>query len=122
MQVPILREGDCLIAPIQGSLTDGDLTELKDFLVREVDRERTRGVVLDVTAIDVLDSFAARTLSELTQMTRLCGARIVVVGVRPEIAAAVVRLGLTLQGVTTATDLDAGMLRVGAGHKHDTPS
>lgn len=112
MQVPILREGDRLIVPVQGPLADDDLIELRDRLLREVDTQRTRGVVLDVRGIDVLDSFSARTLWELAQMTRLCGAEIVLVGVPPEIASAAVRLGLSLWGVTTASDLDAGMLVV----------
>lgn len=129
MQVPILREGDHLIVPIQGALTDEDLTDLRDRLVWEVDRERTQGVIVDVSGVDVLDSFSARTLWELAQMSRLCGARVVLVGIRPEIAAAAVQFGLTLQGVETAADLDAGTFSVRAGEKsgarnpdHEEPS
>lgn len=110
MQVPILRKSDRLIVPVQGPLADDDLIQLRDRLVREVDTQRTRGVVLDARGgVDVLDSFAARTLWELAQMTRLCGAEVVLVGVPPEIASAAVRLGLSLWGVTTVSDLDAGM-------------
>lgn len=113
MRAPILREGDCLIVPVQGPLTDGDLTGLRDRLVREVDIRRTRGVILDVSGLDVLDSFSARTFSELAHMSRLCGAELVVVGIQPEIASAAVRFGVTLQGLKTAPDLDAGARRVG---------
>jgi len=109
MAVPILKQGDILIASIQSALTDQDLLRLKDELADKVGRFRARGVVIDVTALDVMDSFATRTLRGLAAATRLRGAETVVVGIQPEVAIALVQLGLTLDGVPTALDLEEGM-------------
>jgi rsbT antagonist protein RsbS len=112
--VPVLKQGDYLIASIQSALTDADLTRLRDELLRRTDQHRSRGVVVDVTVLDVLDSFAARTLNEMGQMLRLKGAEMVVVGIQPDVAIAMVRLGLTLQGVATALDLEEGLAYLAA--------
>jgi rsbT antagonist protein RsbS len=109
MQVPILKQGDYLIASIQASLTDSDLLRLRDDLVERVGRFRSRGVIVDVTVLDVMDSFAVRTLSTLAQMIMLRGAETVIVGIQPEVAFAMVQLGLTLSGVATALDLEEGL-------------
>src|SRR3954471_10913967 len=112
MPVPILKQGDVLIASIQVALSDLDLAELSDALADQVGRFRSRGVVIDVTALDVLDSFATRTLRSIAHTTRLRGARTVVVGIQPDVAFAMVQLGLDLEGVETALDLEEGMARV----------
>ncbi|OGC00570.1 MAG: anti-anti-sigma factor [candidate division NC10 bacterium RIFCSPLOWO2_12_FULL_66_18] len=109
MAVPILKQGNYLIASIQAALTDADLFELRNALVTQVGRFRSRGVVVDVTALDVMDSFAARTLRDIAQMTRLRGAETVIVGIQPEVAFAMVQLGLTLEEVATALDLEEGL-------------
>ncbi|MBI2186206.1 MAG: STAS domain-containing protein [Acidobacteria bacterium] len=109
MSVPVLRLGDVLIASIQAALTDRDLLQLRDDLSDQVGRFRARGVIVDVTALDVLDSSAIRTVRDLAHTTRLRGARTVVVGIQPEVAFAMVQLGLTLEGVATALDLDEGL-------------
>lgn len=109
MAVPILKQGNYLIASIQAALTDADLLELRNALVAQVGRFRSRGVVVDVTALDVMDSFAARTLRDIAQMTRLRGAETVIVGIQPEVAFAMVQLGLTLEEVATALDLEEGL-------------
>jgi rsbT antagonist protein RsbS len=109
MLVPILKQGDYLIASIQASLTDTDLLRLRDDLVEQVGRFRSRGVIVDVTVLDVMDSFAVRTLSTLAQMIMLRGAETVIVGIQPEVAFAMVQLGLTLTGVATALDLEEGL-------------
>jgi rsbT antagonist protein RsbS len=109
MQVPILKQGDYLIASIQASLTDSDLLRLRDDLVDRVGRFRSKGVIVDVTVLDVMDSFAVRTLSTLAQMIMLRGAETVIVGIQPEVAFAMVQLGLTLSGVATALDLEEGL-------------
>src|SRR5438270_928678 len=83
MQVPILKQGDYLIASIQAALTDADLRQLRDDLVQRVGAVRSRGVIIDVTALDVLDSFACRTLRGVAHMTRLRGAETVIVGISP---------------------------------------
>ncbi|HET9552520.1 MAG TPA: STAS domain-containing protein [Anaeromyxobacteraceae bacterium] len=109
MPVPILKQGATLIASIQSALTDAELRQLRDALVRRVGQDRARGVVVDVTALDVLDSFASRTLRDIVHMIRLRGAETVVVGIQPDVAFAMVQLGLTLEGVTTALDLEEGL-------------
>jgi rsbT antagonist protein RsbS len=108
MPVPILKQGDVLIASIQAALTDHDLLQLKDELAEKVGRLRSRGVIIDVTALDVMDSFATRTLRGIAATARLRGAQTVVVGVQPDVAISIVQLGLTLQGVATALDLEEG--------------
>jgi rsbT antagonist protein RsbS len=113
VQIPILKQGDVLIAMIQAVLSDEDLTRLRDELAQGIGRLRTRGVILDVTALDVLDSFAARTLLTITNTARLRGAKTVVVGIQPEVALAMVQLGLTLDGVPTALDLEEGLALLG---------
>jgi len=107
--VPILKQGPFLIASIQSALTDTDLVQLRDALVGQVGSYRSRGVIVDVTALDVLDSFASRTLRDLAHMVRLRGAETVIVGIQPEVAFTMVRLGLTLEGVATALDLEEGL-------------
>ncbi len=109
MEVPILKQGNYLIASIQSALTDADLTGLRDALVARVGRFRSRGVIVDVTALDVMDSFAVRTVSSLAQMIKLRGAETVIVGIQPDVAFAMVQLGLTLAGVATALDLEEGL-------------
>lgn len=110
MQVPILKQGPFLIASIQSALTDEDLVQLRDALVNQVGKHRSRGVIVDVTVLDVMDSFATRTLRDIAHMIRLRGAEMVIVGIQPEVAFALVRLGLKLEGVTTALDLEEGLL------------
>ena len=109
MAVPILKQGPYLIATIQSALTDADLVQLRDALVGKVGSYRSSGVIVDVTALDVLDSFASRTLRDLAYMVRLRGAETVIVGIQPEVAFTMVRLGLTLEGVATALDLEEGL-------------
>lgn len=109
MPVPILKQGCILIASIQAALSDQDLVQLQDELAQSIGRFRTRGVVLDVTALDVLDSFATRTLRGIAYTAKLRGAATVVVGIQPEVAFAMVQLGLTLEEITTALDLEEGM-------------
>src|SRR6185312_6422455 len=109
MEVPILKQGEYLIASIQSALTDADLLQLRDALVERVGRFRSRGVIVDVTALDVMDSFATRTLRDIAHMIRLRGAETVIVGIQPEVAFAMVQLGLTLEDITTALDLEEGL-------------
>ena len=114
MSVPILKQGDVLIASIQAALSDRDLVELQDELAARVGRLRSRGVIIDVTALDVLDSFATRTLRSIASTARLRGAHTVVVGIQPEVAFAMVQLGLALDDVATALDLEEGLADVRA--------
>lgn len=109
MRVPILKQRDYLIASIQSALTDDDLKQLRDDLVEQVGRFRSRGTIVDVTALDVMDSFAVRTLRAITHMIRLRGAATVIVGIQPDVAFSMVQLGLTLEDVATALDLEEGL-------------
>jgi rsbT antagonist protein RsbS len=109
VEVPILKQGLYLIASIQAALSDVDLVHLRDALAEKVGKFRARGVIVDVTVLDVMDSFASRTLRDLAHMTRLRGAETVIVGIQPEVAFAMVQLGLTLEGVDTALDLEEGL-------------
>lgn len=109
MAVPILKQSNYLIATIQSALTDADLLQLRDALVAQVGKFRSRGVIVDVTALDVLDSFASRTMRDLAHMIRLRGAETVIVGIQPEVAFTMVQLGITLEKVTTALDLEEGL-------------
>jgi len=109
MEVPILKQGSYLIGSVQSALTDADLLQLRDSLVQKVGQYRSLGVIVDVTALDVMDSFASRTLSDISHMIRLRGAEMVIVGIQPEVAFTMVQLGLTLEGVATALDLEEGL-------------
>ena len=109
MEVPILKQGQYVIASVQSALTDADLRELREQITERVGRFRSKGVIVDVTVLDVMDSFAARTLRDLAHMTRLRGAETVIVGIQPEVAFAMVQLGLSLKGVATALDLEEGL-------------
>ncbi|HYQ87080.1 MAG TPA: STAS domain-containing protein [Bacteroidota bacterium] len=112
MRVPILKQGNYLIATIQSALTDEDLLQLRDELTDRVGKFRSRGVIVDVTALDIMDSFATQTLRALAHMIRLRGAETVIVGVQPEVAFTMVQLGLTLEGISTALDLEEGLAQL----------
>ena len=109
MHVPVLKQGDYLIASVQSVLSDADLVELRDDLADRVGQFRSRGVIIDVTVLDVIDSFATRTLRAVAHMLKLRGAETVIVGIQPDVAFAMVQLGLTLEGVGTALDLEEGL-------------
>jgi rsbT antagonist protein RsbS len=115
MRASILKQNRFLIASVQGSMSDADLVELRDELASGVRRHRSTGVIIDVTMLDVMDSFAARTLRGVAQMVRLLGAECIVVGIQPEVAFSMVQLGLTLEGMTTALDLEDGLDALEAG-------
>ncbi len=109
MQVPILKQGGVLIASVQSVLSDADLVQLRDNLAERVGTYRSRGVIIDVTVLDVIDSFATRMLRAVAHMLKLRGAETVIVGIQPDVAFAMVQLGLTLEGVGTALDLEEGL-------------
>lgn len=109
MEVPILKQGSFLIATIQTALTDNDIVQLRDALVAQVGKYRSVGVIIDVTALDVMDSFATGTLQDVAHMVKLRGAQTVIVGIQPDVAFSMVHMGLTLEGVTTRLDLEEGL-------------
>lgn len=109
MKIPVLKQGPYLIASLQEAATDSDLQALLDELTRRVGEHRSRGVVIDVTVLDVMDSFAARMLRDIANAVRLRGALTVIVGIQPDAAFTMVRLGMTLEGIETALDLEEGV-------------
>ncbi len=109
MPVPILKQYDTLIASVQSTLTDSDMLALQHDLAERVGKYHSTGVVIDVSVVDVLDSFACRMLRTVAQVIRLRGAQAVIVGIQPDVAFAMVQLGLTLDDIPTALDLEDGL-------------
>ena len=109
MSVAILRQGDYLIASIQSDLSDSEVVELRHELAELVGRHRSRGIVIDVAALDVIDSFVARALRTIVLTARLRGADTVIVGIQPDVAIAMVQFRLNLQPLRVALDLDAAI-------------
>jgi rsbT antagonist protein RsbS len=105
----ILRQGPYLIASIHTALDDSQLVRFQDDLVERIGSDRARGVVIDVAALDVLDSFASWTLRDIAEMARLRGAVTVIVGIQPDVAFAMVELGMDTGRVVTALDLEEGL-------------
>ena len=108
LRVSILSQGSYLIASIHTALDDGQLLRFQRDLIDRIGSQRARGVVIDVAALDVLDSFGSRTLRDIARMSRLRGAETVIVGIAPELAVSMVRLGLRLE-MPTALDLEEGL-------------
>jgi len=107
--VSILRQGANLIASIHTALDDAQLLRFQHDLVEQIGRHRIRGVIIDVAALDVLDSFGSGTLRKLGEMARLRGAATVIVGIQADVAMAMVSLGMGTGGVHTALDLEEGL-------------
>ncbi len=105
----ILRQGAHLIASIHTALDDSQLVRFQQDLVARIGSDRARGVVIDVAALDVLDSFGTRTLRDIAEMARLRGAVTVIVGIQPDVAFTMVELGMDTGGVRTALDLEEGL-------------
>jgi rsbT antagonist protein RsbS len=122
MTIPILKQGRTLIVTLQADPTDAEFVALERDLTERVGRTRARGVVIDVTALSVLDSFATRTLREVTHAVRLRGANAAIVGIQPDVAFAMVQLGLSLDGTLTALDLEDGLALLAAGGTQSGPS
>lgn len=109
MSVPILEHSGTLIVSLQSEPTDAEFIELERELTERVGCSRARGVLIDVSALSVLDSFATRTLREVAHAVRLRGARAAIVGIQPDVAFAMVQLGLSLDGTLTALNLEDGL-------------
>ena len=112
--VSILRQGDILVASVHTALDDAELVRFQHDLVIQIGQYRARVVIIDVAALDVIDSFAARTLRTIADIARLRGAVTVVVGIQPDVAFAMVSLGMGLGEVTTALDLEEGLAHLSA--------
>ncbi len=111
MAVPVLKQGDYQIVSLQSSLSDAGWNQLMETLVGLVGKYRSKGVIVDLTALDLLDSYGTRILRNMVQMTKLRGAETVIVGLQPEVAFAMVQLGLMpgLRGIHMALDLEDGL-------------
>jgi rsbT antagonist protein RsbS len=106
VSVAILRQRDYLIASIQADLSDRQVLAFRDELAERVGRDRARGVIVDVTALDVIDSFVARSLRSIAVTARLRGAETIIVGIRPDVAIAMVQFDLNLEPLRATLDLD----------------
>jgi rsbT antagonist protein RsbS len=109
MLVSILRQRSYLIASIHEALDDGEFLRFQEELVDQIGRVRASGIIIDVAALDVIDSFGARALHNLARMARLRGAETVIVGIQPMVAFTMVRLGMLLSDLHTALDLEEGL-------------
>ena len=106
MSVAVLHQGDYLIASIQADLSDSQVVQLRDGLAERVGSYRARGIIVDVAALDVMDSFVARSLRSIAITARLRGAETVIVGIRPDVAIALVQFDLNLEPLRAALDID----------------
>jgi rsbT antagonist protein RsbS len=107
--IPILKVGRCLLVSIQIDMHDQLALALQDDLTQKLVATRARGVLIDISALDLVDSFIGRMLSNIAGMARVLDAQTVVVGMRPQVAITLVELGLTLAGIQTALDVDRGL-------------
>jgi rsbT antagonist protein RsbS len=117
MSVAILRRGDVLIASIQSDLSDTEVVELRQELAELVGRYRLRGIVIDVGALDVIDSFVTRALRAIVLTARLRGAETIIVGIAPDVAIAMVQFRLNLEPLRVALDLDEALAMLRRPHR-----
>ncbi|MEV6840606.1 STAS domain-containing protein [Streptomyces sp. NPDC051133] len=108
-QIPVLALGDVLLVSLQGELHDGIAEQLQHDITSRVATNRVTGVVIDISGVDIVDSFLGRVLAEIASTARLLAARTVLAGMRPAVAITLVELGLTLPGLVTALDVDRAM-------------
>ncbi|WP_405560862.1 STAS domain-containing protein [Streptomyces sp. NBC_01180] len=111
--VPILRLGNVLVTGLLNELDDKAATAFADELTARIAADEAQGVLIDISRLELIDSFVARMLMELTTMARLLGARVIVAGMRPPVAITLVELGLQLAGVETALNAEQGMASLG---------
>jgi rsbT antagonist protein RsbS len=107
--VPVLRLGDVLLVTLQGDLYDSTAQQLQQDLAETISRTGVRGVLIDISGVEIVDSFLGRVLAEIAAQAKLLAARTVVAGMRPAVAITLVELGLTLPGLSTALSTEAGM-------------
>ena len=118
-EIPILKIGDTLLVSIQVDMHDRMAMELQDDLTKRIVRTRARGVMIDISALEIVDSFIGRMLNNIAAMSRVLDAATVIVGMRPAIAITLVELGLELKGVQTALNVDKGVAMIRRIIDHD---
>jgi rsbT antagonist protein RsbS len=111
-EIPVLKIGDCLLVSIQVDMHDSLAIALQDELTARIVSDRARGVMIDISALEIVDSFIGRMLNNIAAMSRVLDAVTVVVGMRPAVAITLVELGLTLTGVRTALNVDKGLVLI----------
>ena len=111
-RIPILKIGDHLLVSIQVDMHDRLALALQDDLTERIVQHHARGVLIDISALELVDSFIGRMLGNIAAMSRVLDAQTVVVGMRPAVAITLVELGLSLPGVDTALDVERGMVRL----------
>ena len=111
-EIPILKIGDCLLVSFQVDMHDRLAIALQDDLTVRIVKDRARGVMIDISALEIVDSFIGRMLNNIAAMSRVLDAVTVVVGMRPAVAITLVELGLTLSGVRTALNVDRGLAMI----------
>ncbi len=109
LRIPILKIGNVLIASIQTTLHDSSAVQFKDDLLQRIFETRARGLIVDLTAVEVVDSFIGRLISDIASMAGLMGTRVVITGLQPAVAITLVELGLELPQVLTALNLEKGL-------------
>ena len=114
-RIPILKMGSCLLVTIQVDMHDRLAMTLQDDLTERIAATRARGVLIDISALEIVDLFIGRMLANIAAMARVLDARTVVVGMRPAVAITLVELGLSLPGVATALDVEKGMVLIQQG-------
>ena len=108
-RIPVLRIGRCLLVSIQVDMHDRLAMTLQDDLTQRIVQDRAKGVLIDISALDVVDSFIGRTIGNIAAMSRVLDAHTVLVGMQPAVAITLVELGLELPGVRTALNVERGM-------------
>jgi rsbT antagonist protein RsbS len=116
-RIPILRMGDLLLVTIQVDMHDRLAMQLQDDLTQRIVADGAKGVLIDISALDLVDSFIGRMISNTAAMARVLDARTVVVGMQPAVAITLVELGLTLHGVKTALNVEKGMALLGKSYR-----
>ncbi|HEX2568027.1 MAG TPA: STAS domain-containing protein [Polyangia bacterium] len=111
--IPVLRIGSTLLATIQVELRDSVAEDFQRTVLTRIEDTGSTGLLIDITALDMVDSYVARVLVETSKMARLMGTEAVLVGMRPEVAATLVRMGFPVDGVRTALDVDDGLALLG---------
>jgi rsbT antagonist protein RsbS len=122
-RIPILRMGTCLLVSIQVDMHDKLAVQLQDDLTAKISTTHARGVLIDISSLEIVDSFIGRMLSNIALMARVLDAETVLVGMQPAVAITLVELGLSLPGIRTALDIDKGMrlLRTSLGTADGEP-